>query len=193
MGILNIKKNIILGSKSPRRKELLKLMGCQFTTCTLNIDESYPKSLYPTQVALFLSKKKANAYDIGLNDLLICADTLVYKQNSIFEKPKSNKDAMKMLSILSHKRHFVVTGVTLKTKERQLSFYERSIVYFKKLTKKEIIFYTNHYQPLDKAGGYGIQDWIGLIGIKKITGSFYNVMGLPTHKVYEKLLEINMK
>ena len=192
MEILNIKKNIILGSKSPRRKELLKLMGFRFKTQALNVEESYPKSLSPIKIALFLSKKKANSYNISSKDLLICADTLVYKQNNIFEKPKSNQDAVRMLKLLSNQRHFVVTGVTIKTKEKTLSFYDRSIVYFKKLTKKEISFYVNYHHPLDKAGGYGIQDWIGLIGIRKITGSFYNVMGLPTHKLYKKIQEISV-
>ena len=187
MGKLNTDKKIILGSKSPRRIELLKLMGLNFKVRQLNIDETYPKSLSPIKTALFLSRKKANSYKIDNHDILICADTIVYIKNLILEKPKNRNEAYKMLEKLSNKRHFVVTGVTIKTTKKEISFYERSLVFFKKILKKEIQFYIEHYNPLDKAGGYGIQDWIGLIGIKKIAGSFYNVMGLPTLKVYEEL------
>ena len=186
----NIKDNIILGSKSPRRIELLKLMGFQFETRKLDVDEKYPKNLSPIQIAVFLSKKKAQAHKIKTKNILICADTIVYNKNQVLGKPKSNKEAIKMLEYISNKRHFVVTGVTIKTTTKTISFYERSIVYFKKLRKNEIEFYIEKYKPFDKAGSYGIQEWIGLIGIKKISGSFYNIMGLPTVKVYEKLLEL---
>ncbi|MAZ55992.1 MAG: septum formation protein Maf [Flavobacteriales bacterium] len=183
----NTNKNIILGSKSPRRIELLKLMGLNIQVRKLDIDESYPKSLSPIQTALFLSRKKANAYVISNQDILICADTIVYIKNLILEKPKNKIEAQKMLEKLSNRRHFVVTGVTIKTSNNEISFYERSLVVFKKISQKEIQFYIQNYNPLDKAGGYGIQDWIGLIGIKKISGSYYNVMGLPTSKLYEEL------
>jgi len=188
---LNINnKQIILGSQSPRRKELLNAMGLEFKVKKLNVEESYPQSLSPIQTALFLSRKKSKAYNVSHNELLICADTIVYQKNNIFEKPKSKKEAVQMLTEISNKQHYVVTGVTLKTKEEELSFYERSIVKFKKLSKSEILFYVNNYNPLDKAGGYGIQDWIGLIGVEKISGSFYNVMGLPTLKIYENILKL---
>lgn len=183
-------KQIILGSQSPRRKELLNAMGLKFKVKKLNVEESYPKSLSPIQTALFLSRKKSKAYKVNHNELLICADTIVYQKNNIFEKPKSKTEAIQMLTEISNKQHYVVTGVTLKTKEEELSFYERSIVKFKKLSKSEILFYVNNYNPLDKAGGYGIQDWIGLIGVEKISGSFYNVMGLPTLKIYENILKL---
>ena len=183
-------KQIILGSQSPRRKELLNAMGLKFKVKKLNVEESYPQSLSPIQTALFLSRKKSKAYNVSHNELLICADTIVYQKNNIFEKPKSKKEAVQMLTEISNKQHYVVTGVTLKTKEEELSFYERSIVKFKKLSKSEILFYVNNYNPLDKAGGYGIQDWIGLIGVEKISGSFYNVMGLPTLKIYENILKL---
>ena len=187
---LNTNKHIILGSKSPRRIELMKLMGFSFEVQKLDINEDYPNTLSPIQTAIFLSKKKARNYKIEKNDVLICADTIVYNNKLILEKPKSKEDAINMLKYISNKRHFVVTGVTLKTNKQQLSFYDRSIVYFKKLSIKEIKYYVKNYNTLDKAGAYGIQDWIGLIGIKKISGSFYNVMGLPTIKVYEYLMNI---
>ena len=178
---------IILGSKSPRRIELMNMMGFPFRVETLDIEESYPKSLSPIQVAIYLSKKKASHYLIKKNEKIICADTIVYSGGTILEKPQSNEEAFKMLKYISNQRHFVVTGVTFKTDRQTISIYERSIVYFKNLTSDEIKYYIQNYNPLDKAGGYGIQDWIGLIGIKKISGSFYNVMGLPTLKVYEHL------
>ena len=191
---LNINnKKIILGSQSPRRKELLSAMGIKFKVKKLNVEESFPNSLSPIQVALFLAKKKANAYKIKHNELLICADTIVYKRRDILGKPRSKKEAIKMLTKISNKQHYVVTGVNLKTEEEEVSFYEKSIVEFKKLSKSEILFYVNNYNPLDKAGGYGIQDWIGLIGVKKISGSFYNVMGLPTVKIYENILKLKNK
>ena len=186
----NTKKQIILGSKSPRRIELLKLMGFHFETRKLDVDEKYPKNLSPIQIAVFLSRKKAEAHQIETNNILICADTIVYNQRNVLGKPKSKEEAIKMLTYISNKRHFVVTGVTIKTTTKTISFYERSIVYFKKLRRKEIEFYIEKYMPFDKAGSYGIQEWIGLIGIKKISGSFYNIMGLPTLKVYEKLTQL---
>ena len=184
---LNTNKNIILGSKSPRRIELLKLMGLNIQVRKLDVDETYPRSLSPIQTALFLSRKKANAYVINNQDILICADTIVYIKNLILEKPKDKVEAQKMLKKLSNRRHFVVTGVTIRTANKEISFYERSLVVFKKISQQEIQFYIQNHNPLDKAGGYGIQDWIGLIGIKKISGSYYNVMGLPTSKLYEEL------
>lgn len=191
---LNINhKEIILGSQSPRRKELLSAMGLKFKVKKLNVEESFPNSLSPIQVALFLAKKKANAYKIKHNELLICADTIVYKRRDILGKPRTKKEAIKMLTKISNKQHYVVTGVNLKTEEEEVAFYEKSIVEFKQLSKSEILFYVNNYNPLDKAGGYGIQDWIGLIGVKKISGSFYNVMGLPTLKIYENILKLNNK
>ena len=190
MEILNTKKNIVLGSKSPRRIELMKSMGLDFKIKQLNVDESYPNSLSPIQIAIFLSKKKANHYSLKNNEILICADTIVYKNKSIYNKPSSNEDAQNMLMQLSNNQHFVVTGVTLRTDKKSLSFYDKSSVYFKKLSLKEIKYYIKNHNPLDKAGAYGIQDWIGLIAIKKISGSFYNVMGLPTHKLYNNIMKL---
>lgn len=189
MEILNTKKNIVLGSNSPRRSELLKLMGFDFTTRKIHVNEEYPTSLKPVDVALYLSNKKANAQTIHKNEILICADTIVYQKNQIFGKPNSRKEAKKMLTEISNNKHSVVTAVTIKSINKKISFYERSIVYFKELSQQEIQFYIDTFNPLDKAGSYGIQEWIGIIGVKKISGSFYNVMGLPTLKVYEHILE----
>lgn len=190
MEILNTKKTITLGSKSPRRTELMKLMGFPFKVKKLDVNEDYPKSLSPSKVAIYLSEKKANNYSVKKNEILICADTIVYNNNMILGKPKSNNEAEIMLSHLSNQQHFVVTGVTFKLINKSVSIYDKSSVYFKKLSTKEIRYYVENFNPLDKAGGYGIQDWIGLIAIKKISGSFYNVMGLPTHKVYEQLIKL---
>ena len=164
---LNTNINIILGSQSPRRKELLKLMGLDFKVKKINVNENFSQNLSATKAAVFLSKKKANAYSIKKNDLLICADTIVYSDKKILGKPSTKKQAAIMLQALSNKKHFVVTGVTIKMINKEVSFYERSTVYFNKLSRQEINFYIENYNALDKAGGYGIQDWIGIIGIKK--------------------------
>jgi len=187
---LNTNINIILGSQSPRRKELLKLMGLDFKVKKINVNENFSQNLSATKAAVFLSKKKANAYSIKKNDLLICADTIVYSDKKILGKPNTKKQAAIMLQALSNKKHFVVTGVTIKMINKEVSFYERSTVYFNKLSRQEINFYIENYNALDKAGGYGIQDWIGIIGIKKISGCYYNVMGLPTSLVYNQIIKM---
>ena len=187
---LNTNINIILGSQSPRRKELLKLMGLDFKVKKINVNENFSQNLSATKAAVFLSKKKANAYSIKKNDLLICADTIVYSDKKILGKPSTKKQAAIMLQALSNKKHFVVTGVTIKMINKEVSFYERSTVYFNKLSRQEINFYIENYNALDKAGGYGIQDWIGIIGIKKISGCYYNVMGLPTSLVYNQIIKM---
>ena len=194
MEILNTnlkEKNIILGSQSPRRSDLLKSMGLNFTIKINKTLETYPKNLTPIQTAVYLSNKKAQSYSIKNNDLLICADTIVYLKKIILEKPKSIEDAYLMLKKLSNKEHKVVTGVTIKTTKNSISFYDLTTVFFNKLSNNEINYYINHFNSLDKAGGYGIQEWIGIIGIRKISGSFYNVMGLPTNKLYKYLTRIS--
>ena len=187
---LNTNINIILGSQSPRRKELLKLMGLDFKVKKINVNENFSQNLSANKAAVFLSKKKANAYSIKKNDLLICADTIVYSDKKILGKPSTKKQAATMLKALSNKKHFVVTGVTIKMINKEVSFYEISTVYFNKLSRQEINFYIENYNALDKAGGYGIQDWIGIIGIKKISGCYYNVMGLPTSLVYNQIIKM---
>ncbi len=183
------KYSIILGSGSPRRSELLESLGLKFEV-KLNgeVDESYSSNLETKEVAEFLANKKANSYG-KLNDkeLLITADTVVIHKNKILGKPKDYDEAKKMLRCLSGEKHLVTTGVCLKSNEKTVSFSISSEVWFKHLTVEEINYYIENYKPYDKAGAYGIQEWIGLIGVKEIAGSYYNVMGLPVQKLYEEI------
>jgi septum formation protein len=181
---------IILGSNSPRRNELLKSLGFKFLNTLINADESFPPHLIAEEIPLYLAKKKANAYEFNLKDseILITADTIVWCEEKVFNKPINFIEGKIMLETLSGKMHEVYTGVSLKSLSKQITFYDVSKVYFKKLETSEIEYYLNNYSPYDKAGGYGVQDWLGYIGIDKIEGSFYNVMGLPVKKLYEELI-----
>ena len=187
----NLKKyKVLLASKSPRRREILKLLRIPFTIVTIDgIDESYPATLLPGEVSEYISNKKADAFlkRISDNELIITADTVVICDNRILGKPKDAEDAVKMLHFLSGKTHFVTTGVTVATKTKKTSFTVESKVTFSELSDEEIRFYVDMYQPFDKAGAYGIQEWIGAVAVEKINGSFYNVMGLPVHKLYREL------
>jgi septum formation protein len=187
----HIKKSIILASKSPRRQHLLKDLGVDFEIRTKEVEEVYPPELEREQVALFLSELKATAFENELteNDILITSDTIVCLGDRIIGKPKDRDDAFNMLSDLSGNKHEVITAVTLTSKEKQQSFFVETEVYFKTLSNFEIDYYINKYQPFDKAGSYGIQEWIGYIGIEKIVGSYFNVMGFPVKEVYEALDE----
>jgi len=184
-------KNIILASKSPRRQNLLKGLGVEFEIKTKEVEEVYPLELKKEEVAIFLSELKAKAFkeDLRDNDLLITSDTIVCLEDKILGKPKDKEEAFKMLSDLSGKMHEVITAVTLTTKEKTHTFYDVTEVYFKVLSNNEIDTYINNCQPYDKAGSYGVQEWMGYIGVEKINGSFYNVMGFPIRKVYEALEE----
>lgn len=182
--------HIVLCSQSPRRLELLSRLGLVFEVRNIpDIDESYSPELDVEEVPLFLSKKKAEAYRRTMNedDLLITADTIVCLDNQIFGKPKDTDDARVTLKRLSGKTHSVITGITITSKEKQKSFIVKSRVSFANLSNQEIDYYIREYNPMDKAGAYGIQDWIGMIGIKSIEGSFYNVMGLPVQRLYSEL------
>lgn len=181
--------NFILGSASPRRQQLLKDCGFSFKTVSINADESFPPDLKAEKIAVYLSEKKAGAYPGTLqeNDLLITADTIVWIENVVLNKPANEFEAKQMLQFLSGKTHEVFTGVCLTTLSRQVSFFDRTAVSFKSFSEAEIDFYIKNYQPFDKAGSYGAQDWLGLTGIHKIEGSYFNVMGLPTHKLYEEI------
>lgn len=185
------KYNIILGSKSPRRKQLLEQLGIKFTIDTpQNLEENYPDTLPPEKVPEFLSQLKAEAYasEHLTNDmLLITADTVVISHGEVLGKPKSHDDAKRMLQLLSHDTHKVITGVTLLTAKRKITFSVTTKVVFETLTDSEIDYYINKYKPYDKAGAYGIQEWIGSIGVSSINGSFYNVMGLPLCRLYNEL------
>lgn len=194
MGTLdNLKKyKIILASKSPRRKQLLKNLGIDFIVVSKDVKEVYPVNMSPAETALFLSELKAEAFpesEFDNDTLVIAADTIVSLNGKIMGKPTDYNNAKEILEKLSGREHEVITGVSLKSKDKFRSFSVKTKVHFKKLSEKEIDFYVDNYKPMDKAGAYGIQEWIGYIGIDKIEGSFYNVMGLPTQKLYEELLK----
>lgn len=178
---------IVLASKSPRRQELLKLMGLDFTVQLKEVDESYPDGLQPAEIAVYISEKKARAFDAFDNQIVITADTIVALNGEILGKPNDRTHAQKMLRKLSGTKHEVYTGVTLMKNNQLHSFYDLSEVYCKTVTDAEIDFYIDNYQPFDKAGSYGVQDWWGLVVVTKINGSYTNVMGLPTEKLYEAL------
>jgi septum formation protein len=186
---INNKYNIILGSQSTRRKELLQKMNINFDIKSSNEKELFPKEMNKELVAEFIAKQKANHISKKLNEnfLLITADTIVIQNNNIFHKPKTSIEAITYLKQISNKKHKVITGVCLKSQEKEISFSCLTKVYFNKLEEEEISNYINKNNPYDKAGSYGIQDWIGYIGVKKINGSFNNVVGLPTHLLYQKL------
>lgn len=185
---------IILGSASPRRKELLSLLGIDFTIeLPADNDESYPADTPYAEIPLVISLKKSHAFGRPLekDEVLITADTMVFGPNNIpIGKPKDAADAYKMLAALSGYTHEVITGVTLRTPKAVHTFSTTTEVTFKDLTDEEIYYYINNYHPYDKAGGYAIQEWIGAVGIRSINGSYYNVVGLPIQRVYEALKSI---
>ena len=179
-----------MASNSPRRKELLAGLDLQFEVRVLqDIDESYPHDLPTQKIAEFISKKKADAYvqTMADDELVITADTVVILGDEVMGKPGDEADAKRMLGELSGKTHQVTTGVTLSTKERQVSFSVVTDVTFKQLSADEIDYYVRTYHPFDKAGAYGIQEWIGYIGVTALKGSYFNVMGLPVQRIYEAL------
>lgn len=184
----NLAYLLILGSKSPRRQELLQSLGYGFETQVRPVDESFPQDLPVTELAEYIARKKASAFqDLEQDQLLITSDTVVICNNQALAKASNENEAKDMLSLISGKRHLVMTGVCLKTKEGIKSFAETTQVVFAELKKEEIDFYIQKYQPFDKAGAYGIQEWIGMIGIERIEGDYYNVMGLPLHRLYQEL------
>lgn len=167
-------------------------MGYEFDVLHMDVDESFDSNMHPRLVPQFIAQKKANAMRAKLNagDLLICADTIVLLDEKILEKPKNEEEAFVMLSSLSGKKHEVLTGVVVCTNNLSYAATETTAVYFKHLSTEEINFYVEHYKPYDKAGSYGIQEWIGAIGITRIEGSYTNVVGMPTHLVYELISNI---
>lgn len=181
---------IFLASKSPRRRELLQMLRIPFKVVTINgIDESFPDDISPLQVPEFISRKKAKVYleRMQPKELVITADTMVICGDRIMGKPKNPEDAMEMLLCLSGKTHQVATGVTISTADRTVSFSSVTDVTFAPLSEEEVRFYVDNYQPLDKAGAYGIQEWIGAVAVSGINGSYYNVMGLPVHRLFQEL------
>lgn len=179
---------IVLASNSPRRQELLANIGIDFVVKPSQGEENYPPSLEVEQVAEFLAKQKSDWFtNFDQNELYITADTVVILNNAILGKPQNEREAKEMLANLSGNTHDVITGVSLKTESVSKSFSVKTNVLFRKLSKSEIDYYVNKFQPFDKAGSYGIQEWIGMIGITEISGSYFNVMGLPTQVLFEEL------
>lgn len=187
-------KRIVLASNSPRRRELLAGLGFPFEVRVLDgIDESYPDDLPVSEVALFIAGQKAAAYRQAIteDELIITADTVVIVGDEILGKPVDEADAIRMLRELSGRTHQVTTGVCLLSKETESRFAVTTDVTFKALTDNEIQYYVSHYKPFDKAGAYGIQEWIGYIGVTGLHGSYYNVMGLPVQRIYSELQRLN--
>lgn len=191
--MLKLDYHIILASNSPRRRELLSGLGLDYEVRTLpGIDESYPDTLQGEEIPVYISSKKASAYLDALkdNELLITADTIVWLDGRVLGKPADEDEARQMLRDISGKTHQVITGVTLATTTFQKSFASVSQVTFASLTEEEISYYVTHYHPMDKAGSYGVQEWIGFIGVERIEGSYFNVMGLPVQRLYNELKKL---
>lgn len=191
--MINDRYRIVLASNSPRRKELLAGLGIDFDVRTIaDIDESYPQELPLQEIAEYISAKKAAAYRATMNDgeLVITADTVVICGDEVMGKPVDGADAQRMLRKLSGRSHSVTTGVCLTTKSTQRRFSVTTEVTFRELTDEEILYYIKEYRPFDKAGAYGIQEWIGYIGCTGLNGSYYNVMGLPVQRIYQELREM---
>lgn len=185
------KLKIILASASPRRKELLAGLDLDFEVKVIKgISESYPEDLRAEEVPQYISREKAAAYQVAENELLLTADTVVVVNNTILGKPHDAADARRMLRLISGRTHQVVTGVTLTTAKAQKTFGVTTDVTFRQLTDDEIDYYITHYRPFDKAGAYGIQEWIGYVGVTSIHGSYYNVMGLPVQRIYQEIMEM---
>ena len=180
--------HVVLASNSPRRRELLAGLGIDFEVRVLpGIDESYPENLLVVDIAQYIATKKAAAYDVAVDELLITADTVVIVDDLVLGKPHNTDEASSMLHLLSGRTHQVVTGVCLRTRSCEHSFAVTTDVAFKVLTEEEIMHYVSVYKPFDKAGAYGIQEWIGFIGVTGLHGSYFNVMGLPVQRIYTEL------
>ncbi len=186
---------LILASASPRRQQLMKDAGFTFEVRLKSVEEKYPENINLEQVPEYLSRIKAEAFrgELKADEVLVTADTVVCIHDRILGKPADRNEAISMLRELSGNRHLVITGVSVTTCTEQLSFSSHTNVFFKHLSNEEIEFYVDTYKPFDKAGAYGIQEWIGYIGIERIEGSFYNVMGLPVQKLYETLRKLQFQ
>ncbi len=183
---------VVLASQSPRRRNLLKGLDIDFEVFPLDVNESYPVGMQGKDIAVYLSELKADAFYFNgkyEDALIIAADTIVWLSGEVLSKPEDYNDAFAILRKLSGNVHEVITGVTLRTKEKRHSFYSSTKVWFKELTDNEIAYYIENFKPYDKAGAYGIQEWIGYTGIEKIEGSYFNVVGLPVQKVYVEMLK----
>ena len=185
------KYNVIQASKSPRRQQFFKDLDIDFTVQLKEVDEIYPKELIGFEITDFLADLKSKSFtDLNENELLITSDTIVWLDNKAFGKPKNETEAYIMLQELSGKKHKVITSISIKNKNFQKIINDTTLVYFKELSNDEINYYIKNYQPYDKAGAYGIQEWIGYIAIDKIEGSYFNVAGLPVHKLYKELMNL---
>lgn len=187
------KYKVILASNSPRRKELLTGLGVDYEVRTLpDVDESFPETLKGADIPLYIAKEKADAYRDMMQpgELMITADTIVWLDGKVLGKPSDREDALQMLRDMSGRTHEVFTGVCITTTEWQRSFAAATEVRFARLTEEEISFYVDKFQPMDKAGAYGVQEWIGFIGVENISGSYYNIMGLPVQRLYKELVKI---
>jgi septum formation protein len=185
-----LNRKIILASRSPRRRQLLQELGLEFTSVHAEVDESIPAGMDPDQIAIFLAEKKADHFSDMLGEpanIIITADTLVLIGGDILGKPADKEEAMRMLEKLSGKMHQVITGICMRSHDKSISFTSWTNVFFKELSADEIDYYIDNFHPYDKAGAYGAQEWIGYIGISRLEGSYFNVMGLPIDRLYEEL------
>ena len=184
----NIEKyKIVLASQSPRRQELLRGLQVEFSVKVMDVDETYPSDIVGVDIPMFLAEKKADAYIIDDETLLITADTIVWHEGQVLGKPRDKADAKRMLKQLSGKTHEVITGVCICTTKKRKVFHVISEVRFASLAESEIDYYLENFKPYDKAGSYGVQEWIGYVGVEHIEGSYFNVMGLPIQRVYNEL------
>ena len=187
------KYTVILASGSPRRRELMAGLGVNYEVRILpDVDESYPDTLQGEEIPLYIAKEKADAYIPMMqpDELIITADTIVWLDGKVLGKPRDREDALQMLRTMSGRTHEVFTGVCITTTDWQRSFTAQTEVRFATLSEDEIIYYVDNFKPMDKAGAYGVQEWIGFIGVENISGSYYNIMGLPVQKLYRELLKV---
>ena len=187
------KYKVILASGSPRRRELMAGLGVNYEVRMLpDVDESYPDTLQGEEIPLYIAKEKADAYIPMMqpDELIITADTIVWLDGKVLGKPRDREDALQMLRTMSGRTHEVFTGVCITTTDWQRSFTAQTEVRFATLSEEEIAYYVDNFQPMDKAGAYGVQEWIGFIGVENISGSYYNIMGLPVQKLYRELLKV---
>lgn len=187
------KYKVILASGSPRRRELMAGLGVNYEVRILpDVDESYPDTLQGEEIPLYIAKEKADAYIPMMqpDELIITADTIVWLDGKVLGKPRDREDALQMLRTMSGRTHEVFTGVCITTTDWQRSFTAQTEVHFATLSEDEIIYYVDNFKPMDKAGAYGVQEWIGFIGVENISGSYYNIMGLPVQKLYRELLKV---
>jgi len=188
--MLKLTAPITLASKSPRRQELLNLMGLKFSVELKDVDESYPATLSAPEIAVYIAEKKAKAFTANPYEIIITADTIVAIDGEILGKPKDYSEAQEMLGKLSGNKHEVYTGVSINFQGEIVSFYDQTEVFCRVLNTEEINYYLDNYEPFDKAGSYGVQDWFGLTVVERLNGSYTNVMGLPTEKLYQYLLKL---